>query len=149
MEKAIKDKVVLLNRAPTLHRLSIQAFEPVLVRGKAIMLHPLVTTAFNADFDGDQMAVHVPISPEAMREARELMLANKNILGPKDGEPIINPSQDMVLGIYYLTQEQKGVKGEGNFYHSYDELMKAYENKHVEIHARVAMALSSLQKQNL
>lgn len=149
VEKTIKDKIVLLNRAPTLHRLSIQAFEPVLVRGKAIMLHPLVTTAFNADFDGDQMAVHVPISPEAMREARELMMANKNILGPKDGEPIINPGQDMVLGIYYLTQEQKGVKGEGNFYHSYDELMKAYDNNHVNIHSRVVMALSAVKKQNL
>lgn len=96
----IKDKVVLLNRAPSLHRLSIQAFEPKLVRGEAIRLHPLVTTAFNADFDGDQMAVHVPLSEEAILEARELMLANRNILSPKDGEPIINPSQDMILGIY-------------------------------------------------
>lgn len=149
VEKTIKDKVVLLNRAPTLHRLSIQAFEPVLVRGKAIMLHPLVTTAFNADFDGDQMAVHVPISPEAMREARELMLASKNILGPKDGEPIINPGQDMVLGIYYLTQEQKGVKGEGNAYNSYHELMKAFDSKHVHIHARVVLPLNAVDKQNL
>lgn len=149
VEKAIKDKVVLLNRAPTLHRLSIQAFEPVLVRGKAIMLHPLVTTAFNADFDGDQMAVHVPISSEAMREARELMLANKNILGPKDGEPIINPSQDMVLGVYYLTQEEKGVKGEGNYYHSFEELIKAYDSKIVNLHARIIMPLNAIQKQNL
>lgn len=100
VEDVIRDKVVLLNRAPSLHRLSIQAFEPILVRGEAIRLHPLVTTAFNADFDGDQMAVHIPLSEEAILEARELMLANRNILGPKDGEPIINPSQDMILGIY-------------------------------------------------
>jgi DNA-directed RNA polymerase subunit beta' len=132
----------LLNRAPTLHRLSIQAFEPVLVRGKAIKLHPLVTTAFNADFDGDQMAVHVPISDDAVREAKELMLANKNILGPKDGEPIINPSQDMILGLYYLTKEEKGAKGEGKYFANYDELVKAHENGEVATHARVAISLS-------
>ncbi len=149
VEQAIKGKVVLLNRAPTLHRLSIQAFEPVLVRGKAIMLHPLVTTAFNADFDGDQMAVHVTIAPEAVREARELMLANKNILGPKDGEPIINPSQDMVLGLYYLTQEKAGARGEGNFYRSYDEMIKAYDQGHVDLSARVALPLVEVQKQSL
>ncbi|WP_418763738.1 hypothetical protein [Mycoplasma todarodis] len=118
VEKSIEGKQVLLNRAPTLHRLSVQAFEPVLVRGKAIKLHPLVCGAFNADFDGDQMAVHVPISPAARREAKELMLANKNILGPKDGEPIINPSQDMILGLFYLTQEKangKSVRSKWNF----------------------------------
>ena len=137
VEKVIKDKIVLLNRAPSLHRLSVQAFEPVLVRGKAIQLHPLVTTAFNADFDGDQMAVHVPVSPEAIREAREIMLANKNILGPKDGEPIVNPSQDMILGTYYLTKEEVGAKGEGTVVSSLDTLRKSYENGHLTLHTRV------------
>ena len=149
VEKAIKGKVVLLNRAPTLHRLSIQAFLPVIVRGKAIKLHPLVTTAFNADFDGDQMAVHVPISDDSIREARELMLANKNILGPKDGEPIINPSQDMILGLYYLTKEVKGAKGEGNIYSSYEEMYKAYDFGHVDLHARVAIPIINLDKEIL
>ena len=149
VEKAIEGKIVLLNRAPTLHRLSIQAFEPVLVRGKAIMLHPLVTTAFNADFDGDQMAVHVPISPEAIREARELMLANKNILGPKDGEPIINPSQDMILGLFYLTKELAGAKGEGRVFGSFDDLYKAYDLGFVDLHARVAMPLAAANKDYL
>lgn len=137
--KVIENKPIILNRAPTLHRLSIQAFQPVLVRGKAIQLHPLVTAGFNADFDGDQMAVHVPISPEAIRETKELMFANKNILGPKDGEPIVNPSQDMILGLYYLTQEKEGAKGEGRFFGSLDELIKAYEFGTVELHARVAL----------
>ena len=146
VENVIRDKVVLLNRAPTLHRLSIQAFEPVLVRGKAIKLHPLVTTAFNADFDGDQMAVHVPISPQAIVEARELMLANKNILGPKDGEPIINPSQDMVLGLYYLTLEKADAKGEGRYFGSYEEVMKSYESEHISLHARIALPASSLKE---
>ncbi len=140
---------MLLNRAPTLHRLSIQAFEPTLVRGKAIRLHPLVTTAFNADFDGDQMAVHVPISPKAIREAKELMLANKNILGPKDGEPIINPSQDMILGLFYLTKEIKGAKGEGHYYGTFEELFKAYDLGHVSLHARVALPVSAVEKQYL
>ena len=149
VESTIKGKIVLLNRAPTLHRLSVQAFEPVLVRGKAIKLHPLVTTAFNADFDGDQMAVHVPIAEEATREARELMLANKNILGPKDGEPIINPSQDMILGLYYLTKEVAGAKGEGNTYSSYDELIRAYDAKKVDLHARVAVPSIRLGKEYL
>lgn len=148
VEKVIEGKLVLLNRAPTLHRLSIQAFEPVLVRGKAIMLHPLVTTAFNADFDGDQMAVHVPISPEAEREARELMLASRNILGPKDGEPIINPSQDIVLGIFYLTKEVQNAKGEGHVYYSISEMQKAYENKHIDLHARVAIPAQNVGKRN-
>ncbi|MGY6172309.1 DNA-directed RNA polymerase subunit beta' [Candidatus Mycoplasma pogonae] len=143
--EVIKGRPVLLNRAPTLHRLSIQAFEPVLVRGKAIKLHPLVTTAFNADFDGDQMAVHVPISDEAIREARELMFANRNILGPKDGEPIINPSQDIILGLYYLTKEETGAKGEGNVYSSFQNMMRAYENGYVSLHARVALPYSGLK----
>ena len=149
VEKAIKGKVVLLNRAPTLHRLSIQAFEPVLIRGKAIRLHPLVTSAFNADFDGDQMAVHVPISKKAILEARELMLANKNILGPKDGEPIINPSQDMILGIYYLTKEKASAKREGMTFRNYDELVKALDRKIVSLHSRVAMPINALNKQYL
>ena len=149
VEKAIQGKLVLLNRAPTLHRLSIQAFEPVLVRGRAIKLAPLATTAFNADFDGDQMAVHVPVSPEAIREARELMLANKNILGPKDGEPIINPSQDMLLGMYFLTGEKQGAKGEGNFYSSYDEMIKAYETKAIHIHSRIALPVNKIGKSYL
>ncbi|AAT27768.1 DNA-directed RNA polymerase subunit beta' [[Mycoplasma] mobile] len=137
--RVIVDKPVLLNRAPTLHRLSIQAFEPVLIRGKAIKLHPLVTTAFNADFDGDQMAVHVPISDESVREAKELLMANRNILGPKDGEPIINPSQDIILGLYYLTREVKGAKGEAKYYMSYDDMYAAYSSKKIDLHARVAI----------
>ncbi|OYD27019.1 DNA-directed RNA polymerase subunit beta' [Mycoplasma testudineum] len=144
--EVIKGRPVLLNRAPTLHRLSIQAFEPVLIRGRAIRLHPLVTAAFNADFDGDQMAVHVPISPQAVREAKELLYANRNILGPKDGEPIINPSQDMVLGIYYLTMEVAGAKGEGKVFNNIDELIRAHEVGVVDLHARVAMPFNNLYK---
>ena len=113
LEEVIKDHPVLLNRAPTLHRLGIQAFEPVLVEGKAIKIHPLVCTAFNADFDGDQMAVHIPLSPEAQVEASVLMLASHNILSPASGQPITVPTQDMVLGLYYLTKAKKGGKGEG------------------------------------
>lgn len=142
---AIRNKPVLLNRAPTLHRLSIQAFEPVLIRGKAIKLHPLVTTAFNADFDGDQMAIHVPISDKAMYEARELIMANKNILGPKDGEPIINPSQDIVLGLYYLSLEKENQKGEGKFFSDFDSMMIAYQNKEIDLHARIAIPYSSIK----
>ncbi|MCP4336291.1 MAG: DNA-directed RNA polymerase subunit beta' [Mycoplasma sp.] len=149
VEKTIIGKQVLLNRAPTLHRLSVQAFEPVLVRGKAIKLHPLVCGAFNADFDGDQMAVHVPISLAARREAKELMLANKNILGPKDGEPIINPSQDMILGLFYLTQEKQNAKGEGHYFSSIDHLKKAYELNQVSIHARVALSSKSISKSSI
>ncbi|VEU71068.1 DNA-directed RNA polymerase subunit beta' [Mycoplasmopsis glycophila] len=149
VEKAIDGRPVLLNRAPTLHRLSIQAFQPVLIRGKAIKLHPLVTTAFNADFDGDQMAVHVPISDQAVREAKELMLASKNILGPKDGEPIINPSQDMILGLYYLTIEKAGAKGEGNFYANYDDMMLAYERGYITLHTRVVLPVKSLNKESI
>ena len=146
--KVIKDRPILLNRAPTLHRLSIQAFEPVLIRGRAIKLHPLVTTAFNADFDGDQMAVHVPISDKAVQEARELIFANRNILGPKDGEPIINPSQDMILGLFYLTTERKGVLGEGKFFPDFNAMKLAYENKVVSLHARVAMPYSKIKSTN-
>ncbi|WP_029513522.1 DNA-directed RNA polymerase subunit beta' [Mycoplasmopsis primatum] len=155
VEKAIEGRVVLLNRAPTLHRLSIQAYEPVLIRGKAIKLHPLSCTPFNADFDGDQMAIHVPISDEAVREARELMLASKNILGPKDGEPIINPGQDIILGLYYLTMEKAAkddpehAKGEGKFFSTFEELKRAYDNNIVSIHSRVVMPISEINKTRL
>ncbi|MBC2577048.1 DNA-directed RNA polymerase subunit beta' [Peptostreptococcus russellii] len=140
LEEVIKSHPVLLNRAPTLHRLGIQAFEPVLVEGKAIKLHPLVCTAYNADFDGDQMAVHVPLSVEAQAEARYLMLSVNNILAPKDGSPITTPSQDMVLGSYYLTIEaQEGVKGTGTIFKDYNELTLAYFNHKVDLHALVKM----------
>ena len=140
LEEVIKSHPVLLNRAPTLHRLGIQAFEPVLVEGKAIKLHPLVCTAYNADFDGDQMAVHVPLSVEAQAEARYLMLSVNNILAPKDGSPITTPSQDMVLGSYYLTIEaQEGAKGTGAIFKDYNELTLAYFNHKVELHALVKM----------
>ncbi|NMB07357.1 MAG: DNA-directed RNA polymerase subunit beta', partial [Tissierellia bacterium] len=137
LDEVIKDHPVLLNRAPTLHRLGIQAFEPVLVEGKAIKLHPLVCTAYNADFDGDQMAVHVPLSMEAQAEARLLMLSVNNILAPKDGKPITTPTQDMVLGSYYLTLENPGEKGEGKIFKDYEELLQAYYNGDVGIHAKV------------
>ena len=137
LEEVIKGHPVLLNRAPTLHRLGIQAFEPVLVEGKAIKLHPLVCTAYNADFDGDQMAVHVPLSVEAQAEGRFLMLSPNNILAPKDGAPITTPTQDMVLGTYYLTIEEKGVIGEGSVFKDFTEMMLAYENHQVHLHARV------------
>jgi DNA-directed RNA polymerase subunit beta' len=143
LEDVIREHPVLLNRAPTLHRLGIQAFEPKLVEGKAIRLHPLVTTAFNADFDGDQMAVHVPLSEEAQAEARVLMLASNNILAPKDGKPIVTPSQDMVLGNYYLTKETKEGKGEGTFYSNFDEVMLAYENGYIDLHTRIAVKIDS------
>ncbi|QZE12580.1 DNA-directed RNA polymerase subunit beta' [Mycoplasma sp. Ms02] len=149
VERAIEGRPVLLNRAPTLHRLSIQAFEPVLIRGKAIKLHPLVTTAFNADFDGDQMAVHVPISDKAVRESRELMLASKNILGPKDGEPIINPSQDIILGLYYLTIEKENAKGEGSYYGSIEDAKTAYEQDFIELHSRIVLPIDALNKSSL
>ena len=140
LEDVIKSHPVLLNRAPTLHRLGIQAFEPILVEGKAIRLHPLVCTAYNADFDGDQMAVHVPLSVEAQAEARFLMLSVNNILAPKDGSPITTPSQDMVLGSYYLTIEsQGGEKGTGSIFKDYNELLMAYQTKAVELHATVKM----------
>ena len=144
VEDVIREHPVLLNRAPTLHRLGIQAFEPTLVEGKAIRLHPLVTTAFNADFDGDQMAVHVPLSQEAQAEARLLMLAANNILNPKDGKPVVTPSQDMVLGNYYLTMEEAGAIGEGNIYKDTNELMMAYANGYVTLHSRIALDAKAL-----
>lgn len=137
LEEVIKEHPVLLNRAPTLHRLGIQAFEPILVEGKAIKLHPLVCTAYNADFDGDQMAVHVPLSVEAQAEARFLMLSVNNILAPKDGSPITTPTQDMVLGSYYMTVEVEGAKGEGMVFKDYEEMLMAYENKVVTLHTKV------------
>ncbi len=137
LDDVIKDHPVLLNRAPTLHRLGIQAFEPVLVEGKAIKLHPLVCTAYNADFDGDQMAVHLPLSTEAQAEARLLMLSTNNILAPKDGKPITTPTQDMVLGAYYMTIETEGAHGEGMVFKDYDEMLHAYYLGHVSLHAKV------------
>ena len=137
LEEVVREHPVLLNRAPTLHRLGIQAFEPVLIEGKAIRLHPLVCTAFNADFDGDQMAVHVPLSVEAQAEARLLMLASNNILNPKDGKPVVTPSQDMVLGNYYLTIERSGLASEGHFFKDYDEAYMAYKNNEITLHTRI------------
>ena len=137
LEEVIKEHPVMLNRAPTLHRLGIQAFEPILVEGKAIKLHPLVCTAYNADFDGDQMAVHVPLSVEAQAECRFLLLSPNNLLKPSDGAPVAVPSQDMVLGIYYLTQDRPGSKGEGNFYKSISEVILAYENEDITLHSRI------------
>ena len=137
LEDVIKEHPVMLNRAPTLHRLGIQAFEPILVEGKAIKLHPLVCTAFNADFDGDQMAVHLPLSVEAQAECRFLLLSPNNLLKPSDGGPVAVPSQDMVLGIYYLTQERPGVKGEGMVFKSVNEAILAYENGAATLHSRV------------
>ena len=139
INKVIKQRPVLLNRAPTLHRLGIQAFEPILVEGKAIRLHPLVTTAFNADFDGDQMAVHVPLSPEAVAEARTIILASWHILGPKDGKPIITPTQDMVLGNYYLTIEKLGMPGQGMIFNSIDEVKTIYQMKKVHVHSIIGI----------
>lgn len=146
LEEVIKEHPVLLNRAPTLHRLGIQAFEPVLVEGRAIRLHPLVCTAYNADFDGDQMAVHVPLSAEAQAEARVLMLAAQNILNPKDGKPVVTPSQDMVLGCYYLTMEKAGARGEGNIYYSASEAINAYDHGYITLHSRIAVPVKSLKK---
>jgi len=140
LEGVIGERPVLLNRAPTLHRLGIQAFEPILIEGSAIQLHPLVTTAFNADFDGDQMAVHVPLSQKAVKEARDLMLASKNLLKPADGEPIISPSKDMVLGVYYLTMAQKANhKGDGRAFADMDEVEMAYALDQVEVHSEIKM----------
>ena len=142
LEDVIKEHPVMLNRAPTLHRLGIQAFEPILVEGKAIKLHPLVCTAFNADFDGDQMAVHLPLSVEAQAECRFLLLSPNNLLKPSDGGPVAVPSQDMVLGIYYLTQERPGVKGEGMVFKSVNEAILAYENGAATLHSRVKVRVS-------
>ncbi|NTU74996.1 MAG: DNA-directed RNA polymerase subunit beta', partial [Anaerolineaceae bacterium] len=144
LEEVIKERPVLLNRAPTLHRLGIQAFEPLLIEGSAIQLHPLVTTAFNADFDGDQMAVHVPLSEKAVWEARNLMLASRNLLKPADGEPIISPSKDMVLGVYYLTMaDARPHKGDGRIFSNKDEVELAYQLGQLEIHARVKVQVDT------
>ena len=137
LEEVIKEHPVMLNRAPTLHRLGIQAFEPILVEGKAIKLHPLVCTAYNADFDGDQMAVHLPLSVEAQAECRFMLLSPNNLLKPSDGGPVAVPSQDMVLGIYYLTQERPGSVGEGHYFKNLNEAILAYENGYVELHSRI------------
>ncbi len=141
LEDVIKEHPVMLNRAPTLHRLGIQAFEPILVEGKAIKLHPLVCTAYNADFDGDQMAVHLPLSVEAQAECRFLLLSPNNLLKPSDGGPVAVPSQDMVLGIYYLTQERPGSLGEGKYFKDLNEAMLAYENKALKLHSRITVRM--------
>ena len=145
VEDVIKEHPVMLNRAPTLHRLGIQAFEPKLVSGKAIRLHPLVTTAFNADFDGDQMAVHVPLSEEAKTEARILMLGANNILSPKDGKPIVTPSQDMVLGNYYITMEKVGKDGEGRIFKNSNEALMAYNRREIDLHTRIVVPVNSFK----
>lgn len=144
LEEVIREHPVMLNRAPTLHRLGIQAFEPVLIEGKAIQLHPLVCTAFNADFDGDQMAVHVPLSLEAQLEARALMMSTNNILSPANGEPIIVPSQDVVLGLYYMTRSLENKKGEGMAFANISEVKRAYDNRVVELHARVKVRITEV-----
>ena len=149
LEEVIKDRPVLLNRAPTLHRLGIQAFEPILIEGSAIQLHPLVCTAFNADFDGDQMAVHVPLSQKAVQEARDRMLASKNLLKPADGEPIISPAKDMVLGIYYLTMvNEKPHRGDGRAFADMDEVEMAYALDQVDIHARIKLPVQTWYDEN-
>tara|TARA_B100000035_G_scaffold314805_2_gene332448 strand:- start:1490 stop:5797 length:4308 start_codon:yes stop_codon:yes gene_type:complete len=145
LEDVIKEHPVLLNRAPTLHRLGIQAFEPVLIEGKAIQLHPLVCAAFNADFDGDQMAVHVPLSLEAQMEARTLMLASNNVLSPANGEPIIVPSQDIVLGLYYMSREKIAAKGEGKIFSDIAEVQRAYDNGVVDLHAKVTVRIREFE----
>ena len=145
VEEVIKEHPVMLNRAPTLHRLGIQAFEPILVGGKAIRLHPLVCPAFNADFDGDQMAVHVPLSEEAKAEARMLMLGSNNILHPKSGDPIVTPSQDMVLGNYYITMEKAGEDGEGRVFKNTNEALMAYERRELTLHTRIAIPVDSFK----
>ena len=145
VEEAIKEHPILLNRAPTLHRLGIQAFEPVLVGGKAIRLHPLVCPAFNADFDGDQMAVHLPLSEEAQAEARLLMLGSNNILKPSSGDPIVTPSQDMVLGNYYITMEKSGEDGEGRVFKNSNEALMAYERREITLHTRIAIPVDSFR----
>ena len=144
LEEVIREHPVMLNRAPTLHRLGIQAFEPVLIEGKAIQLHPLVCAAFNADFDGDQMAVHVPLSIEAQLEARALMMSTNNILSPAHGDPIIVPSQDIVLGLYYITRDRLNAKGEGMVFVDVNEVRRAYENGHAELHARIKVRINEV-----
>ena len=146
LEEVIREHPVMLNRAPTLHRLGIQAFEPILIEGKAIQLHPLVCSAFNADFDGDQMAVHVPLSIEAQLEARSLMMATNNILSPANGEPIINPSQDVVLGLYYISREKVNAEGEGSIFGSIDEIHKALDQKTVELQTKIQVRITEKNK---
>ena len=145
VEEKIKEHPVLLNRAPTLHRLGIQAFEPKLISGRSIRLHPLVCAAFNADFDGDQMAVHVPISEEAQAEARILMLGANNILSPKNGDPVVTPGQDMVLGNYYITIEKAGLPGEGRVFKNSNEALMAYERREITLHTRIALPVKSFK----
>ncbi len=142
LEEVVQEHPVLLNRAPTLHRLGIQAFEPILVEGKAIKLHPLVCHAFNADFDGDQMAVHVPLTPAAQIECWQLMLSAKNLLNPANGNPIVIPTQDMVLGINYLTREKKGAKGQGKYFSSMDEVLMALDAEAVDYQALIKLKLN-------
>src|SRR5262249_12740063 len=137
LDDVIKEHPVLLNRAPTLHRLGIQAFEPTLIEGKAIQLHPLVCAAYNADFDGDQMAVHVPLSVEAQVEARALMMSTNNILSPANGRPIIVPTQDIVLGLYFMTRERLAAKGEGKSFASFGEVRIAYDQEEVDLQAKI------------
>src|SRR5712675_1577668 len=144
LEEVIREHPILLNRAPTLHRLGIQAFEPVLIEGKAIQLHPLVCTAFNADFDGDQMAVHVPLSLEAQLEARVLMMSTNNILHPANGKPVIVPTQDMVLGLYYMTRERPLARGEGKNFANVEEVRIAYDHDEVDLHARITVRMSPI-----
>ncbi|MBR7059351.1 MAG: DNA-directed RNA polymerase subunit beta', partial [Neisseriaceae bacterium] len=146
LEDVIREHPILLNRAPTLHRLGIQAFEPILIEGKAIQLHPLVCAAFNADFDGDQMAVHVPLSLEAQMEARTLMLASNNVLSPANGDPIIVPSQDIVLGLYYMTRDKINAKGEGMIFANVQEVHRAYGTRQVELSARITVRIKEWQK---
>jgi DNA-directed RNA polymerase subunit beta' len=143
LKEIIKDRPILLNRAPTLHRLGIQSFFPRLIKGKVIKICPLVTPPFNADFDGDHMSVHLPLSKESMFEARSLMLGCKNILGPKDGKPIVTPTQDMVLGNYYLTMEVPGAQGEGGIFNTLDQVFAAYENKKLSLHAVIGVPLEA------
>jgi DNA-directed RNA polymerase subunit beta' len=143
LENIIDGHPVLLNRAPTLHRLGIQAFQPVLVEGKAIRIHPMVCTAFNADFDGDQMAVHVPLSYEAQLEARMLMLSSHNILSPASGAPIVTPTQDQVLGCYYLTKSRSGDAGEGKIFSSPDEVIIAFDQARLGLHARIKVRVKN------
>src|SRR5438105_19450 len=147
LEEVIKEHPVMLNRAPTLHRLGIQAFEPVLIEGKAIQLHPLVCAAFNADFDGDQMAVHVPLSIEAQMEARTLMLASNNVLLPSNGEPCIVPSQDIVLGLYYASRERINARGEGMYFTDVAEVSRAYESRQIDLHAKIAVRIKEYDRQ--
>jgi len=149
LEEVIREHPVMLNRAPTLHRLGIQAFEPVLIEGKAIQLHPLVCTPYNADFDGDQMAVHVPLCIEAQLEARSLMMSTNNVLSPANGEPIIVPSQDIVLGLYYMTRESANAKGTGSYFADLNELQRAYETKQTHLHARVKVRISLISKEGV